>query len=243
VTEQWAQFAVAGPRSRDVLAKLVAPANDVGNDALPYMGLRDVMIGGVPGRLYRVSFSGELAYEVAVPAAYGDALFRALIEAGAEFGIAPYGTEALNVLRIEKGHPSGPEIDGRTTARDLGLGKLVSAKKDCVGRVLSERLALVASDRPILVGLKAVDPAQSLSAGAHLLAPGAPASAGHDDGHVSSVAPSPTLGCDIGLGFLRRGRERIGECIRAVDLLRDQNVLCEVVDPVFIDAKGERLRG
>jgi sarcosine oxidase subunit alpha len=207
------------------------------------MGVRDVMIGGVPGRLYRVSFSGELAYEVAVPAAYGDALFRALIEAGAEFGIAPYGTEALNVLRIEKGHPSGPEIDGRTTARDLGLGKLVSAKKDCVGRVLSERPALVASDRPILVGLKAVDPAQSLSAGAHLLAPGAPASAEHDDGHVTSVAPSPTLGCDIGLGFLKRGRERIGERIRAVDLLRDHDVLCEVVDPVFIDAKGERLRG
>ena len=92
------------------------------------------------GGSIRVSFSGELAYEIAVPAAYGDALFRALIEAGAEFGIAPYGTEALNVLRIEKGHPSGPEIDGRTTARDLGLGKLVSAKKDCVGRVV-ERAA------------------------------------------------------------------------------------------------------
>ena len=226
-----------------MLAKLVAPASDVGNDALPYMGVRDVMIGGVPGRLYRVSFSGELAYEVAVPAAYGDALFRALIEAGAEFGIAPYGTEALNVLRIEKGHPSGPEIDGRTTARDLGLGKLVSAKKDCVGRVLNERSALMASDRPILVGLKAVDPAQSLSAGAHFLAPGTPASAEHDDGHVTSVARSPTLGCDIGLGFLKRGRERIGERIRAVDLLRDHDVLCEVVDPVFIDAKGERLRG
>ncbi len=243
VTEQWAQFAVAGPRSRDVLAKLIAPVSDVGNDALPYMGVRDVMIGGVPGRLYRVSFSGELAYEVAVPAAYGDALFRLLIEAGAGFGIAPYGTEALNVLRIEKGHPSGPEIDGRTTARDLGLGKLVSAKKDCVGRVLSERPALVAFDRPILVGLKAVDPAQSLSAGAHLLAPGAPASAEHDDGHLTSVARSPTLGCDIGLGFLKRGRERIGERIRAVDLLRGHDVLCEVVDPVFIDAKGERLRG
>ena len=134
-------------------------------------------------------------------------------------------------------------VHGRTTARDLGLGKLVSAKKDCVGRVLSERSALVASDRPIFVGLKAVDPAQSLSAGAHLLAPGAPASAEHDDGHVTSVAPSPTLRCDIGLGFLKRGRERIGERIRAVDLLRDHDVLCEVVDPVFIDAKGERLRG
>ncbi len=147
------------------------------------------------------------------------------------------------MLRIEKGHPSGPEIDGRTTARDLGFGKLVSTKKDCIGRVLSERPALVAADRPILVGLKALDPAQSLSAGAHLLAPGAPTSAENDDGHVTSVARSPTLGCDIGLGFLKRGRDRFGERIRAVDLLRDRDVLCEVVDPVFIDAKGERLRG
>ena len=198
----------------------------------------------MPARLFRISFSGELAYEIAVPAGYGDALLRALMEAGAEFGIAPYGTEALDVMRIEKGHRERAEINGQTTARDLGLGKLVSAKKDYVGRV-HERAPGAAwrPTGPILVGLKAVDPAQSLSAGAHLLAPGAPASAEHDEGTSTSVAFSPTLGCDIGLGFLRRGRERIGERIRAVDLLRDHDVLCEVVDPVFIDAKGERLRG
>jgi len=180
---------------------------------------------------------------IAVPAAYGDALMRALMGAGAEFGIAPYGTEALNVMRIEKGHVSGPGIDGRTTARDLGLGKLVSAKKDCIGRVLSERPELMAADRPIIVGLKALDPAQTLSAGAHLIAPGRPALAEHDEGVVTSVAHSPMLGHDIGLGFLKRGHERMGEHIRAVDLLRGRDVLCEVVDPVFIDPKGERLRG
>jgi len=242
VTEEWAQIAVAGPRSRDVLGELV-DRGDISNAALPYMALAEIGIVGVAGRLFRVSFSGELAYEVAVPAAYGDALMRVLMDAGAEFGIAPYGTEALNVLRIEKGHVSGPEIDGRTTARDLGLGKLVSTKKDCIGRVMSERPALVAADRPILVGLKALDPAHTLSAGAHLIAPGSPAVADHDEGIVTSVAHSPMLGYDIGLGFLKRGHQRIGARIRAVDLLHDRDVACEVVDAVFIDPKGERLRG
>jgi len=229
-------------RSREVLLNLVE-RGDISNAALPYMGFAEIGIGGVTARLFRVSFSGELAYEIAVPARYGEALMRALMDAGSEFGIAPYGTEALNVLRIEKGHVSGPEIDGRTTARDLGLGKLVSAKKDCIGRVMSERPALTAADRPILVGLKGLDVAEPLSAGAHLIAPGSPAVADHDEGTVTSVAYSPSLGQDIGLGFLARGQQRMGERIRAVDLLRNRDVMCEVVDPVFIDAKGERLRG
>ena len=156
VTEQWAQVAVAGPRARDVLARII-DRGDISNAALPYMGAAEIGIGGVTGRLFRVSFSGELAYEIAVPVPTGNPLMCALMQAGAEFGITPYGTEALNVLRIEKGHVSGPEIDGRTTARDLGLGKLVSGKKDCIGRVMSARPALVAADRPILVGLETVN--------------------------------------------------------------------------------------
>jgi methylglutamate dehydrogenase subunit C len=243
VTEQWAQFAVAGPRARDVLIKLSDDPAGLSNAALPFMGVTEIRVGGVAGRVFRVSFSGELAYEVAVPTTYGDALFRALMDAGAEFGVTPYGTEALNVLRIEKGHASGPEIDGRTTARDLGMEKLVSAKKDCIGRVMSAREALITPERPMLVGFKAVDPEASLSAGAHLLAVGKPATAEHDEGHISSVARSPALKCDIGLGFLRYGRRRIGERVWSIDLLRGRDVLCEVVDPVFIDAKGERLRG
>ena len=242
VTEEWAQVAVAGPRARDVLAKII-DRGDISNAALPYMGAVEIGIGNVTGRLFRVSFSGELAYEIAVPVLYGEALMCALMQAGAEFGITPYGTEALNVLRIEKGHVSGPEIDGRTTARDLGLGKLVSGKKDCIGRVMSARPALVAPERPILVGLKALNINDKLSAGAHLIALGRPTTADNDDGHVSSVAFSPSLGHEIGLGFLKHGAERIGERIRAVDLLRDRDVECRVVEPVFIDPKGERLRG
>jgi len=243
VTEQWAQLAVAGPRARDVLQKVVDRPRDISNEALPYMACTEVTIGGAAGRLFRVSFSGELAYEIAVAAELGDALVRALMEAGADFGIAPYGTEALNVLRIEKGHASGPEIDGRTTLRDLGLAKLAARKKDSIGRVMAARPALVDADRPTLVGLQPLDPAHKLLAGAHLVTTGAPATAEHAAGHVTSVAFSPTLGHDVALAFLRRGPNRIGETVRVVDLLRGSDVACRVADPVFIDPKGERLRG
>ena len=138
VSDHWAQYAVAGPRSRDVLAKLVDAPFDISNEGFPRMGAGELTIcGGVPARLFRVSFSGEMAYEIAVPARYGDAAIRALMQAGAEFDITPYGTEALNVLRIEKGHVGGAEINGQTTARDLGLGGMVTADKDCIGKVLA----------------------------------------------------------------------------------------------------------
>jgi sarcosine oxidase subunit alpha len=243
VTEEWAQLSVAGPRARDVLQKLADRPGDISNEALAYMAFAEVKAGGAACRLFRVSFSGELAYEIAVAAELGDALMRALMEAGAEFGIAPYGTEALNVLRIEKGHASGPEIDGRTTLRDLGLAKLAARKKDSIGRVMAERPALADPDRPALVGLIPVDPAGKLLAGAHLIAPGCPATAANEEGHVTSVAYSPTLGHDVALAVLRRGRERTGETMRVVDLLRNSDVACRVVDPVFIDPKGEKLRG
>jgi sarcosine oxidase subunit alpha len=242
VTEQWAQISIAGPHARDVLRKLVDRPEDVSNEALPYMGFREVVIGGARCRLFRVSFSGERAYEIAVAAELGDALMRALMRAGAAFGIAPYGTEALNVLRIEKGHPSGPEIDGRTTLRDLGLGKMAARNKDFIGRVMAERPALTDADRPVLVGLVPVNHDDALSAGAALIGMDRPTTAAHDEGHVSSVAYSPTLDHDIALGFLRRGASRIGAPIRAVDLLHGRDIPCQVVHPVFIDPKGDRLR-
>ncbi len=126
VTDQWAQIAVAGPRSRDVLRRVVDPAHDLSNEAFPFVAAGEVTVcGGVKARLFRLSFSGELAYEVAVPARYGDALARRLMEAGAEFGITPYGTEALSILRIEKGYAAGGELNGMTTAHDLGMGKML----------------------------------------------------------------------------------------------------------------------
>ena len=244
VSDHWAQYAVAGPRSRDVLAKLVDAPFDISNEGFPRMGAGELTIcGGVPARLFRVSFSGEMAYEIAVPARYGDAAIRALMQAGAEFDITPYGTEALNVLRIEKGHVGGAEINGQTTARDLGLGGMVTADKDCIGKVLAERQALLDPARPIVVGVKPVDPAQSLTAGSHFIPVGADAVVANDQGYLTSVAFSPVLGQDIGIGFLARGRDRIGERIRAVDLLRGRDVECVVASPVFYDPDGKRTHG
>ena len=153
VTDQWAQLAVAGPRARDVLRAVVDPEHDISNAALPYMGAATLSIcGGLAARLFRLSFSGELAYELAVPAHYGAALAARLMEAGAPHGIVPYGTEALGVMRIEKGHPAGNELNGQTTAPDLGFAKLLSKRKDFVGRTMAARPALTDPARPTLGG-------------------------------------------------------------------------------------------
>lgn len=243
VTEQWAQYAVAGPRARDVLQGVVDPAHDISNAAFPYLACGEVTVcGGVPARLYRLSFSGELAYEIGVPAEYGDSLIRELLQAGAAFGIAPYGTEALGVLRIEKGHPAGAELNGQTTAHDLGMGKLLSAKKDFIGRFMAQRPALTDPARPTLVGLRPINREDRLRAGAHLVPKDAEAVAKNDQGYVTSVAFSPSLGHWLGLGLLSRGPERHGEIVRAYDPVRGGDVPVEVTGPCFIDPEGERLR-
>jgi sarcosine oxidase subunit alpha len=243
VTEQWAQYAVAGPRARDVLQAVVDPAHDLSNTAFPYLACGDVTAGGgIPARLYRLSFSGELAYEIAVPSRYGDSMVRAIMQAGAPYGIAPYGTEALGVLRIEKGHPAGAELNGQTTAHDLGMGKMLSSKKDFIGRYMAARPALTDPERPTLVGLRPVDREDRLRAGAHLLPEGAEPIAKHDHGYVTSIAFSPSLGHWLGLGLLAGGPERHGEIVRVFDPVRGGDLLAEVVPPCFIDPQGDRLR-
>lgn len=241
VTEQWAQFAVAGPQSRRVIEKFVDGGIDISNQAFPHMACAAIALGDVPARMFRLSFSGELAYEIAVPARFGDALARTLIAAGEAFGIQPYGTEALGVLRIEKGHVSGPELSGQTTARDLGLGRMMSAKKDYIGRVMAERPALVAPDRPALIGFVPADRSQRLNAGAHLLARRAATTIENDEGYLTSVAYSPTLRHWIGLGLLKAGPARIGERVRAYDPVRNNDLELDVVAPVFVDPQGSRL--
>ncbi len=244
VSEQWAQFAVAGPRARDVVRKLVDAQFDLSDKDFPHLAVREMMIaGGVPARLYRLSFSGELAFELAVPARYGDATIRAITAAGDEYGIAPYGIEALGVMRIEKGHVSGSEMNGQTTARDLGLGRMVSEKKDCIGRVLAHRPALIAPDRPALVGFRPVDRKARLHAGAHFIPVGATAVIANDEGYMTAVAHSPTLGHWIGLGLLARGPQRIGERMRAFDPVRNNDVEVEICRPAFFDPEGVRLHG
>ena len=242
VTEQWAQYAVAGPKARRVLEKLIDPGIDITDAAFPFLAAANVTIAsGIAARLLRISFSGELAYELAVPARYGDAVIRALMQAGREFGIAPYGTEALSVLRIEKGHAAGNELNGQTTARDLGLGKMMSSKKDYIGRVLAGRPALADPDRPALTGFVPLDRKQRLRGGAHFFVPGVAIAPVAVQGHMTSVCFSPTLGHWIGLGLLTRGAARLGERLRAYDPVRGEDFVVEVVSPVFVDPEGKRL--
>jgi methylglutamate dehydrogenase subunit C len=241
-TDQWAQFSIAGPRARDTLAALIDPPFDISNAGFPHMAAAELNVcAGTAARLYRISFSGELAFELGVPARYGDALARALMQAGAAFGIAPYGTEALGVMRIEKGHVAGNEIDGRTTARDLGLGRMMSAKKDYIGRVLAERPALRDPRRPRFIGVKPVDPRHRLHTGAHLVARGVGVTAENDEGVITSTAFSPSCGHWIGLGLLSRGPERVGERVIAADPVRNNCIEVEVCAPCFVDPAGERM--
>jgi sarcosine oxidase subunit alpha len=244
VTDAWAQLAIAGPRSREVLREVTDARYDISNAAFPYMAAAEVTVmDGMPARLFRLSFSGELAYELVVPAGHGDTLVRRIMEAGRAFGLRPYGTEAMSVMRIEKGHIAGNEINGQTTASDLGLGRMMSARKDYIGRVMAGRPALVDPARPSLVGLRPVDRAARLRAGAHFIAEDAEAVAANDQGYMTSVAFSPTLGHWIGLGLLYGGSRRRGERVRACDPVRSGDVPVEVCDPVFYDPAGERLRG
>jgi len=243
VTEQWAAAALSGPMAREVLAGLVSI--DVSNAAFPFLAVGECeLIAGaarIPARLFRMSYSGELAYEIHVPVTHGRAMWEAVIAAGAPFGIMPYGTEAMSTLRIEKGHVVvGPEADGRTTADDLGLGKLVSPAKACIGKPLLARPALTAPERWQLVGLTAID--GTIPRGGKLVADPEQAAPIPMQGHVSSWCWSPNLGASIGLALLARGRARHGETLWAVSPLAGARVKVRVGPPCFIDPEGERLR-
>lgn len=240
-TEAWAQYAIAGPKSRLVLANIVD--QDVSDDAFPFMACANITVcGGLRARLFRISFSGELAFEIAVPTAYGDALMRRIMDAGAEYDITPYGTEALGVLRIEKGHAAGNELNGTTTAQNLGMGRIVSKKKDSIGSVLSERVGLNMDDDLRQVGIKPVDTDAPVPAGAHLMALDGPVDAAHDQGYVTSACYSPHLGHAIALGFLKKGADRMGERLRLVSPLTGVETEVEIVSAHFIDPEGDRLR-
>jgi methylglutamate dehydrogenase subunit C len=241
VTEQWSAFAVAGPRSRALLQKML-PTLDLSNAGFPHLATAEVDWQGTPVRLFRLSFSGELAYEISVAASFGDNLVRTLFEFGRAFGAVPYGTEALGVMRIEKGHPAGNELNGQTTAGDLAMGRMMSTKKDFIGRLMAGRPGLTDPDRPSLVGIRPLR-GERLRAGAHLLPRGVPALACNDQGYVTSAAFSPTLGQWIGLALLKRGPERHGEHIVVHDPVRAADIEAEVCHPVFVDREGVRVRG
>lgn len=237
VTEAWAQFAIAGPRAQDCLQSVLDAVPD-----LPFMGYAAVACNGIAGRLFRISYSGERGYELAVPARYGAALFRQLVSAAERLGGGPYGMEALNVLRIEKGFLTHAEIDGRVTAFDLGLQGMMSTKKDFIGRSASQRPGLSGPERLQLVGLRPVDPRMEITAGAHLYPLDKPATAQHGQGHTKSVGYSPTMQGWLGLALLQDGRARHGERMRLADGLRGLRAEVEIGSPIFFDPEGGRMR-
>lgn len=242
VTDQWAQMALAGPKARTILQSIVD--DDISNEAFPFLAAREVSLlgGALRGRLFRISFSGELAYELAVPAGYGESIADALMEAGRTHGICAYGVEALGVLRIEKGHVTHNEINGTVVPADLGFGKMVSAAKpDFIGKAMVHREGLTAPDRLRLVGVKPLDPAATFRTGAHVLEKGAEARLENDQGYVSSSAWSPHVGSTIGLALVRNGPERHGEEIVVWNGLMNETTPAVLCDPVFVDPANEKL--
>jgi sarcosine oxidase, subunit alpha len=246
VTEQWATVAVAGPSSRAVLAAL-APGLDCSAEAFAFMtAAGTVLAGGIPARVARVSFSGELAYEVSVPAWYGLALWDAVLAAGEPHGITPYGTETMHVLRAEKGYPIvGQDTDGTVTPYDLGMGWAVSRRKSFVGQRSLDRPDTAREGRRQLVGLLPERPGELLPEGAQLIAPGVPVTPERGPvpmlGHVTSSYRSATLGRGFALALLAGGRERIGQTVLAP--LGDRTVPATVTEPVFYDPEGARRDG
>lgn len=240
VTEQWAQIAVVGPKSRDLLHAL--GATGVGSNELPFMGMTEADIAGIPARIMRISFSGELSYEIAVSSGQGLALWEACVEAGAEFGLGTYGTEALHVMRAEKGFIMiGDETDGTVTPQDLGLHWAVSKKKDdFIGKRAQMRSDLVRFDRKQLVGLLTEDPQEVLPDGAHAVE-GYRKANGMENmiGHVTSTYMSPTLGRSIAMALISRGSSRMGEVLN-FPVSADKSIRATVTDPVFFDKEGAR---
>ena len=240
VTEQWAQFAIAGPKSQELInAVLDQP---ITSDTFPFMSCASVGVLGEVGRLFRISFSGEHGYEIAVPSRYGESLFRLLVSRAEEIGGGPYGMEALNVLRLEKGFITHAEIHGRVTAFDLGMERMVSDKKDCIGKKSAARPGLCDSGREQLIAIKPVGSIKQIVAGAHLFDLNDAPIRQNDKGYVTSVGFSPTFGHFLGLAFLKNGQERLGDRIKMVDHLRDIETECEVINTVSFDPKGDRLR-
>lgn len=239
ITEQLAQVAVVGPNARKLLEKL--GGMDVSKETLPFMQWADGTLGGFPVRIYRISFSGELSYEIAVPASMGAAFWEALHKAGAEFGAMPYGTEALHIMRAEKGFIMiGDETDGTVIPQDLNLGWAISKKKaDFLGRRGQERNYLASPDRWKLAGFETLD-GSVVPDGSYIVAAGKNANGqGNTQGRVTSTYYSPTLKRGIAMGLIKGGLSRIGDVVE-FNTVTGGTVKAKVVDPVFYDKDGEK---
>ena len=238
VTDHWADIAVVGPRSREVVAALF-PTIAIDAQSFPFMAIREGETAGIPVRLHRITFSGELAYELWTPGSYGLALWEAVMLAGEPFGITPYGTETMHVLRAEKGYIiCGQETDGTVTPQDLGMSWIVSKKKPFIGQRSHRRSDTARPDRKHLVGLLPVDGAQLLPEGAQLVLQPDGATPVKMVGHVTSSYRSATLGRTFALAMLQSGRERVGSTVYAP--LNGHVVAATVTEPVFYDKDNAR---
>ncbi|HKD55837.1 MAG TPA: hypothetical protein VKB72_16610, partial [Steroidobacteraceae bacterium] len=238
VADQWAQFAIAGPRSREVVAQVVSGL-DVSNGAFPFMSAGTAAVAGVAARIFRISFSGELAYELAVPAKHALTAWTALLTAGERFGIRPYGLDALNTLRIEKGHVTTAELNGNTTADDLGFARMMKRQGDYIGRTLSQRAALVGPERLQLVGVRPIDRTRRLRNGTQIVTPDRPEAS---LGYVTSATPSVEFAGWVGLALLSGGRGRTGQRLLGVAPVHGETTELQIFSPHMLDPENTRVR-
>ncbi|MEA5453858.1 sarcosine oxidase subunit alpha family protein [Sinomonas sp. JGH33] len=246
VTEQWTTVAVVGPKSRAVIAR-IAPELDLDNEAFPFMTFRETTLAsGIPARVCRISFSGELAFEVNVSGWYGQQVWEDIVEAGAEFNITPYGTETMHVLRAEKGYPIvGQDTDGTVTPQDAGMEWIVSKAKDFIGKRSYSRVDTARTDRKHLVSLLPVDPTFRLPEGTQVVESGITVNPAYGPvpmlGHVTSSYHSAALGRSFALALIKNGRNRIGQTLVAP--VGNQLIDVVVGDTVLYDPEGKRRDG
>jgi len=241
VTEHWAVISVSGPHARRLMQDLGGDI-DYGGEAFPYMSVRQGRVAGMPARVFRISFTGELSFEINVPACYGLAMWQAVMRAGAPYGITPFGTEAMHVLRAEVGFIIvGQETDGTVTPIDLGLEAMVSAAKDFIGKRSLARADTSRADRRQLVGLLTDEAALVVPEGAQVVERAEAKPQVPPLGHVTSSYYSPSVGRSIALGLVARGGERHGE--RVFLAWEDRRVPVTIGPPRFFDLDGSRARG
>jgi len=243
VSEQWCGVSVAGPKSRECISKIVENSNVMTNENLPFMGIiQTTLHSKIVCRIARISFSGEMAYEIYVLSDHATAMMDMLWKETQAIDGCLYGLEALGALRIEKGHVTGAELDGRITIDDAGLGRMASTKKSYIGNAMRQRGVLSNEDREKLVGIFPIDRKETFDAGAIICK--SEEIRGFGVGRITSVTHSPALGHWIGLGLIAGGYEAWkGKTLVAADPVRNKNVEVEVLTPHMFDPKGERMHG
>jgi sarcosine oxidase subunit alpha len=240
-TEQWAGAAIAGPKSRELLQRLF-PEEDMSNEGFPFMGFKELKFKNTVARVFRISFSGELAFEMNVMSDYGEEMWNEIISQGEDFGIQPYGTEALSTLRIEMGHVAGSEIDGRTIAYDLSLEGMLSQKKDFIGKRSLNRKAFTENNREKIVGVVPIDKKTSIPEGSYLVENVKASFPNPKLGHVSASCWSVEYDNPFSLAIIKDGKNKKGEKLFAVSPLKNKIIPVEIVSQHYVDPEGKRVR-